>query len=133
MRVFCGWHLKNFGFELEMEPKDGKGLTGKTTGMCKQCKKIEWACLPKRPARWNLVGRFLARRRKKKRVARTGPEAEEQVEELERMRQIFVENPGLHALVMLRGQRGLHYIPNEDLAELQSRFANEPEMKCHWN
>lgn len=40
LKVRCAWHLKNFGFELEMGTKDGHGVEGTTDGICPACYKI---------------------------------------------------------------------------------------------
>jgi len=130
MKVVCAWHKKNFGFELDMGTKEGHGSTGTTHGICKQCAKIEWAKAPggPPPARWNLVGRFLERRRARKRYH----DAEDQ-EEDEALLFLIRNNPNLHAQCLLRGERGRHYLLVEDLAELQVRVSTEPEIRCHLN
>ncbi len=129
MKIVCAWHKKNFGFELDMGTKEGHGSTGTTSGMCKQCKKIEWAELPKMPARWNLVGRFLARRRAKKQADQIAEDQEED----EALLYLCRNNANLHAQSMLRGERGRHYILVEDLARLQTFVSTELEIKCHLN
>ena len=133
MRVVCGWHKKNFGFDLEMKPKDGRGEAGITSSICKKCLKIDFPNFRKKPGRWNLVGRFLARRRREKRAAKNALAAVKQAEELERLEAMLAGNPGLHGLILLRGQRGRHYILTEDLAEVKARAASDPEMKGRWN
>ena len=133
MKVVCAWHKKNFGFELDMGTKEGHGSTGTTHGICKECAKIEWAKVPKTPARWNLVGRFLARRRGKKRAAQIAQAAEEAAEDNEALIYLLRNNPNLHAQCMLRGDRGRHYILVEDLATIQAAVATEPEIKCYLN
>lgn len=79
---------------------------------------------------WNPIGRFLERRRDKRRYN----EIASQVEERDNLAEMFTRNPDLHARVILQGQHFIHYINlDEDLAELQARVADEPEMKCRWN
>ena len=41
LKVRCAWHLKNFGFVLEMGTKEGHGVKGTTDGMCPACEAIE--------------------------------------------------------------------------------------------
>ena len=129
MKVVCAWHKKNFGFELDMGTKEGHGSTGTTHGICPECAKIEWAKVPKTPARWNRVGRFLARRRAKKQADQIAEDQEED----DALLYLFRNSPNLHAQCMLRGERGRHYILVEDLAILQARVSPDPEISCHLN
>jgi len=140
LTIVCAWHEKNFGFPLVMGKKNGKGQTGTTSGMCKACAKIEWGKLPPRPARWNLVGRFLARRRDKRNAERVAAQrqalqekAEREAEERRNLEDLFATNPDLHARIMLQGRRLVHYLEPSDLAALKQRVKDEPEMKCIWN
>ncbi len=144
LTIVCAWHKKNFGTDLVMGTKDGKGATGITSGICKACAKIEWGKLPPRPARWNLVGRFLARRRQKREAeanarriaeqrAALAARADKEVDDRRALEDMFATNPGLHARVMLEGRRLVHYITPEDLATLQAKVKDEPEIKCRWN
>ncbi len=128
MKVVCAW------CGADMGTKNGKGQTGTTHSICPECVDKEWAKLGGRPpARWNLVGRFLARRRGKKRAAQIAQDAEEAAEDNEALLYLLRNNPNLHAQCMLRGDRGRHYILVEDLATLQAAAATEPEIKCYLN
>lgn len=143
MKVECAWHEKNFGFPLVMGTKDGKGITGTTSGICKACAKIEWAKVPnggKLPARWNIVGRILARRRDRRNARRIAEQraalqaqADKEADDRRNLEYMFATNPALHARVMLTGRRLVHYLEPGDLATLEDRVKDEPEMKSRWN
>ena len=131
MKVVCAW------CGVDMGTKDGQGQTGTTHGMCRKCAKKELAKLPKEPAKWNLVGRFLERRRMERRLAEDREalrrQTEAQVEEREALFFLIENNPNLHALVMLKGRRLAHYLEMEDLANVAARATDQPEIKCKWN
>jgi hypothetical protein len=42
LQVRCSYHMKNFGFDLFMGTKDGKGVEGITDGICPACADIEY-------------------------------------------------------------------------------------------
>ena len=122
----------------DMGKIDGKGVTGTTSRTCPKCAKKEWAKIGgKPPARWNLVGRFLDRRRSVQRrlekLAEFERQADEKANERAEVDDILAKNPKLHTWIILRGKRGVHYVMAEDMAELESRVADEPEMRCKWN
>lgn len=80
----------------------------------------------KRFLHWlNLIARLRARRRTK--------EFGRQAEDRDHLADMFVRNPGLHARVMLIGQRHVHFLEAEDLSIITEAAANEPELRCKWN
>lgn len=137
MKVECAW------CGADMGTKDGQGVTGTTHGICPKCADKEWGKLggrPKRAARWNLVGRFLEWNRRRTSDRRTAiqraalqAKAEKEADDRRALEDMFATNPGLHARVMLTGRRLIHYLEAEDLAQLNARVANEPEVRCRWN
>lgn len=131
MKVVCAWCNADLG------TKDGQGTTGTTHGICKRCAKKFKAATP---ARWNLVGRWLARRRNRAAfVARLEAEHAQLIEfdrqanEREELRQAFEGNPTLQSWAVLHGKLGVHWIDVKDVVELQGRVIDQFEIKCRWN
>jgi hypothetical protein len=135
MKVECAWCGKPMG------TKNGKGVTGTTSGICPECAAKEWAKLGGRPpARWNIIGRILYRRRQKRdhlaRLEREhdmAAEADRKINEQAELEAMFAANPALHARVMLNGKPGVHYMNSADLLEIEGRVASQPEMTIRWN
>jgi len=134
MNVVCAW------CGADMGTKDGQGVTGTTSGICKTCAKKLWAEAPKTPARWNLVGRFLERRRERRAfLARLEEEHakllefDRQANEREELRQAFEGNPTLQLWAVLHGRPGVHYVDLSVVAVLQERAKDDPEMKARLN
>lgn len=135
MKVECAWCGADLG------TKDGHGSTGTTHGICPECAAKEWAKLGGRPPRrWNLVARFLEWNRRRTSDRRTADQraalqakAEKEADDRRALEDMFATNPGLHARIMLTGRRLVHYLEPEDLAQLNARVANEPEVRCRWN
>ncbi len=136
LSIVCAWCKKPMG------TKDGKGVSGTTSAICPDCAKKEWAKVPggKPPARWNLVGRFLYRRRQRLARRRRGEHLadleDQEVKESEDnkfLADMFIKNPDLHARIMLQGERHVHYMTDEDLATVEGNLAGEPEYRCRMN
>ena len=90
--------------------------------------------------KWNLVARFLERRRARREfLARLEAEHAQMLEfdrqanEREELRQALEKNPGLQLWVVLRGKRGVHWIDARDTAALQDRVKDGPDMKARSN
>jgi len=92
------------------------------------------------PARWNLVGRFLARRRERREfLARLEKEHADLIEfdrqanEQAELRQAVKENPYLMQWAALHGTRGVHWESLTVFVVLQDQVSDEPEMKARFN
>lgn len=130
IKVVCAW------CGADMGTKDGKGTWGVSHGICKKCAKAELAKVPKKPAPWNLIGRFLERRRYVQRLEAEHAamtKADETVNERDNLRQAIEGNWELMTWSVLHGRQGVHWIDYKQIAEIQDRVANEPEMKIRWN
>lgn len=130
LKVVCAWCGADLG------TKDGKGTEGVTHGICKKCAKKELAKVPKKPARWNLVGRFLERRRYIARLEREHAnliEFDRQADERENLRQAFEGNQELQTWAVLNGRQGTHWIDVREVAVLEDRVKDQPEFKHRWN
>lgn len=125
--IVCAWCGASMG------EKNGKGIEGTTSSICKKCAKGEYKKLGLRfPKPWNLVGRLVEHFRRK-RLVHERDTAEDTAAELERHREMFTRNPRLHAHVLLTGRPLVHYVDLVDLSDLKDAVADEPEMKCRWN
>jgi len=134
MKVVCAWCGADLG------TKDGHGSTGTTHGICKDCAKKETAKLPKESRRWNLVGRFLERRRARREFLKALEaehaqllELDRQANEREELRQAFEKNPTLQLWAVLHGKPGVHYLDLKVLTVLQDRVNDDPELKARLN
>lgn len=135
LTVKCAWCGDDMGV------KDGKGVEGISHGICRKCANLEWAKVGGRPpARWNLIGRLLYRRRQKReRLARLEKEhklveeADHKANEQAAAEELLATNPALHLQIMLLGKPGVHYIDAADLVNLEGRVASQPEFKLRWN
>ena len=114
MKVVCAW------CGADMGEKDGLGNTGTTHGICEKCFRKQGR--RRFFHRINVFARMRARR-----------EAKRKAEENEALRCLVLSSSTLHAQLILRGKRGLHYILTEDLGELKARATDQPEVKCKWN
>lgn len=80
----------------------------------------------KRILHWlNPVARLQARRIRKA--------ADQHVAEMDEWRRIVEGNPGLHAQILLRGDRFRHYLLTEDVARIGAGSVTESEVKSHFN
>lgn len=71
--------------------------------------------------------------RNKKKPVKSEIEATDQEKELADLQDFISANPNLHTRIMLQGKRGVHYLMPEDLADLESCVADQPEIRCKWN
>jgi hypothetical protein len=135
LKVECAWCGAPLG------TKDGKGTTGVSHGICRKCADKEWAKLGGRPpARWNIIGRILYRRRQNRRRLERLEREHELLEEADKKaneqaaaEELLATNPALHLQIILRGKPGVHYIDAADLVALEKWAAGQPEFNIRWN
>lgn len=130
LEIVCCW------CGAPMGTKDGQGVEGKTGSICPKCLKKEKKKIEDEadlPSWWNPIGRFLARRRLKKDGSRNRQTAGEFADTLDEFREACQNNPTLHGIAIVRGQRFIHYLDAEDLLDMEAAVGDIPEFKCKWN
>lgn len=132
MNVVCSWCGADLG------TKDGQGQTGTSHGICKACAKKEFG--EDKPARWNLVARFLERRRARREFLKALEaehaqmlEFDRQANEREELRQAIEGNPTLQLWAVLHGKPGVHWVDLKVVAVLADQAKDEPELKARLN
>lgn len=58
---------------------------------------------------------------------------DERAFDMEEFFEAVVNNPNLHARILLIGIHRKHYLLTTDLAAIQARMVSEPEIKCTLN
>lgn len=132
MTIICAYHKKNFGAEKVLGHKDGRGVSGITGGICKQCLAIERSKLPK--DRWKLIKRLADLFQKRRDRGLIEP-AWGQEDEDEEAKAVIADDVVLHTRIILNGAPMVHYIPLDlvGIGELYEQLSDQPEIKARWN
>lgn len=116
--VICAWCKK------PLREVDGGGVEGTSGGICPRCLKNEFKVV--RKAIWKRrLNRFNPLRFLRSRKQRIAGEQRDQQRSAFQEQQWIISNPGLHAIILLKGQFLIHYV------EIPSRYEvalSEPLM-----
>lgn len=121
LKVICAWCGN------PIREVDGEGVEGVSGGICKKCARKELKRINK-----SFLSQCLNRIKKlfgHKEIQTLDPP-----ETIQQEQSWIADNPGLHAICVIKGERYVSYLLlPDDLIDIWEACKDTPEMKARWN